>query len=165
MPRLALAPTTRSAHASSKVSNVGRITSPPPGRTRRGRGGAPSPSPAMRWTSVFEPGEPDDLARQVGERVAAAGQQVQGGAVGGDVDAERAEHAQLLVDDVVGDETGGVRRAPGAGDDDGAPGASEGDRLGERGRRLRRDVDDDVGEAAGGGAQRPDGVVGRPRRR
>ena len=50
----------------------------------------------------FEAVEPDDLARQVGERVPAAGEHVERRPVRRDVDAERPEHAQLLVHDVVG---------------------------------------------------------------
>ena len=49
----------------------------------------------------------------------AAGEEVEGGAVGLGVHAEGADDAQLLVDEVVGVEGGGGL-APGAGDDEGA---------------------------------------------
>ena len=79
-----------------------------------------------------------------------AGEQVEGGAVRVGVDAEGAEDAQLLVDDVVGVDAGGGLTA-GAGDDEGAAAAGERHALRERGRRVGGDVDDDVGAARAGG--------------
>ena len=64
----------------------------------------------MAWSSAFDAVEADHLPRQVGERVPAGRQQVEGGAVGVGVDAERADDAELLVDDVVGVEAGRRRR-------------------------------------------------------
>src|SRR3546814_5589088 len=55
--------------------------------------------------------EPDDRPLQIGEGIAAGGQQVEGGAVGDHVDAERALDAQLLVHDVVGLEAGRPARS------------------------------------------------------
>ena len=99
----------------------------------------------QRADEVLGAVELGDPPGEVGERVPARRQQVERGAVRGRVDAERAEDAELLVDDEVGPE----RPAPdaaGAGQHDRAAGAGERDGLRERGRRLGRDVDDDVGQ-------------------
>jgi hypothetical protein len=50
--------------------------------------------------------EADHRSGEVGERVATYGDEVECGAVRGGVDAERADDAQLLVDDVDGVEAG-----------------------------------------------------------
>src|SRR5438270_7863343 len=57
-------------------------------------------------------------AGQVGEGKAPARQQVEGGAVGGAIHAKGAEDAQLLEDDQIRPEAGGVRRPACAGKDD-----------------------------------------------
>ena len=148
-PILVVAVERRADHGSSSGANTAWT------------GGVPVTFTGHALHERLEPGEADRLTGQVGERVPPAGQHVERRPVRGDVDAERAEHAQLLVDDVVGVEAGRLGVPAGAGDHDGAAGAGERDGLGERERRLGRDVDDDVGQTAGGGWQRGDRVVDR----
>ena len=90
--------------------------------------------------------EPPDPSGEIGEGVAARLEELECGAVGSGVDAERADDRQLLVYDMVGIEAwcGGI--AAGPGQDDGAAWSGEGDGLAESLRRLGGDVDDDVGE-------------------
>ena len=98
--------------------------------------------------------ESDDFAGKVGEGEPAAHQEIQGGSIGLRVDPERAEDAQLLVDDVVGLEPGRVRRPRVPASTTVPPVPGQRDRLAERGRGLGGDVDHDVGEPAGRVAQR-----------
>ena len=104
-----------------------------------------------RCEQVLEVFESDAATRQAVEGVAAGRQQVECGAVGHRVHAERTENAQFLHHDQVGNESwcAGVESA-GARNDDGAAGPGKADRLRERGRRHRGDVNHDVGQAAGG---------------
>src|SRR3989442_1777285 len=70
---------------------------------------------------------PDEILRlverrappwQVGERIPAGRQEVEGGPIGGSVDAEGTQDAQLFEHDEVGPEARRVGRPPGAGHDD-----------------------------------------------
>ena len=96
------------------------------------------------------------------EREAPRGEQRERLGVRGGIDAQRAEHAQLLVDDLIGIEGGSNGPASARSRDDDRPaGPGELDGLPERGGCLRGDVDHDIGETARGvpqGADRIDRV-------
>ena len=81
--------------------------------------------------------------------------------VGSAVDAQRAEHAQLLVDDLIRIEIhSGPACTTRSRDDDCAAGPRELDRLCERGGCLGCDVHDDVGQPSGRVTQRAHGIAG-----
>ena len=81
-------------------------------------GGGRRPRRPCRARRSSASSKPTTSAGEVGERVAAGREQVERGAVGGGVDAEGAEDAQLLEHDEVGPEARRLGRAPGAGHDD-----------------------------------------------
>ena len=103
--------------------------------------------------------EAGDLPRQTLEGKATRREEIQRGAIGRRVDAERAEHAQLLVDDEVRVEAGRVGRAARPRQHDRPARACQPHRLTERGGRLRGDVDDDVRERARYAPKRRDGIL------
>jgi hypothetical protein len=98
--------------------------------------------------------------RQAFERIAPGHQQIERGAVGGDIDAQGADNAQFLENDRVrrkpwsaGAETSGAR------DNDGSGRPGQRDRLRESRWRLGSYVDDDIRQSAGLPCQGGDGIL------